>query len=284
MDVLRFGIVTGSILLLSTVGFSMVWRSERFLNIAHGQLILLGAYVAYLFNVVFGWGILAAAIAAVLITALTGLLIAIFFYKPVRHYGELVLLFTSIGLAYVIYGLVQALAGTNVKAFNMSPSKVWTIGGQPIVTPHEFIIIMIAVICVVLLHLFLTKTKKGRGIRAMAGNRDLARIRGIHAEELSRYVWLISSGLAGLAGVLLAVNGSLHTEMGWIEILFILSAAVLGGLGGIYGTMIAAFIIGLSMEFSSLFISPSYRTAIAFLIIILVLSFKPQGLSKGGTA
>ncbi len=284
MDIIRFGIISGCILLLSTVGFSMIWKSERFLNIAHGQLILVGAYLAYLFNVTWKLPFVISALAAVALTALIGLALAKVFFDPVRRHGELVLLFTSIGLAYVLYGIVQAFAGTNVRAYHLSPAKAWMIGGRPLVTPHELVIILIAIACVVFLHVFLTRTKSGKGIRAMAGNRELAQIRGIYAGKLSTYVWLISSGLAGLAGVLLAVNGSLHPEMGWAEILIVLSAAVLGGLGGIYGTMAAALLIGLSMEFSSLFISPSYRTGIAFMIIILVLFFRPQGLFRGGTA
>ncbi|MBP1154463.1 MULTISPECIES: branched-chain amino acid ABC transporter permease [unclassified Paenibacillus] len=283
MDIIKFGIVTGCILLLSTVGFSMIWKSEKFLNIAHGQLILVGAYIAYLFNVTLGLPFAVSAIGSVVVTAFIGLLIAKVFYYPVRHQGQLVLLFTSIGLAYVIYGTVQALAGTKVKAYNLAPTQALTIGGKSFFTPHEIAIIFIAITCALSLHIFLAKSKSGRGIRAMAENIRLAQIRGIHFSRLYTFIWLIASGLAGLAGVLLAMNGSLHTDIGWIEILVVLSAAVLGGSGAIYGAMLAALIIGLSMDFSTLIIPASYRPTVAFLIIILVLFIRPQGLSKGGS-
>ena len=284
IDVLIFGIVSGTILLLGSIGFSLVWKTENFLNITHGQMILLGAYVAYFFNVVLNWSLLLSAIITVVLTAFVGLLIAKVFFYPVRRHGTLAQLFTSVGLAYVIYGLVQAFGGVSLKSYNIATNKAFMINDYPIMTLNQLIIVIVAIISILFLHLFLTQTKQGRGIRAMAGNRQLSETRGIDTEKLSSYVWLIASGLGGLAGVLLGIYGSLHTELGWEQILIIMSVAVLGGLGSLYGTMIAALLVGIAMDVSTLFIDSAYRTSIAFFIIILVLLVRSQGLTRKGVS
>jgi branched-subunit amino acid ABC-type transport system permease component len=277
-----FGIVTGGILLLASVGFSLIWKTEGFLNIAHGQLLLVGAYLAYFFNVPLKLPFILAAILSIVITAFLGLFLAKFVYFPIRKSGILVLLFTSIGLSWMIYGIVQAVAGTKLRGYDLPTGKAWMIGGQPIMSFREFSIIVIALICGIFLHYFFNKTKSGRGVRAMAGNRELAEIRGINSKQLSDRVWLMASGMAGLAGIMLGMTGALNMELGWQQILIIMAVAILGGLGNLYGTMLAAFLIGLVMDLSTLIIPTSYRTTIAFVIIILVLFIRPQGLSKGG--
>ncbi|OMP67265.1 branched-chain amino acid ABC transporter permease [Domibacillus epiphyticus] len=284
MDYIVFGIVTGCILIIASIGFSMVWKTENFLNIAHGQLLLIGAYFAYLFkevlNIPFGLSL----VSSVILTAFVGLLLAKIFYFPVRKSGILVLLFTSIGLSWVIYGIIQAIVGPDIRTYGLETSRMIELLGKQIISYQELFIIILSLSCVMALHFILTKTKNGKGFRAMAENRDLAQIRGINSKKLSDYVWLISSGLAGLAGILLAMTGTLNMELGWQQILIIMSVAIVGGMGNLYGTMLAALIIGLSMDISTIIVPTSYRTAIAFIFVILVLLIRPQGLSKGGTA
>ncbi|WHZ00906.1 branched-chain amino acid ABC transporter permease [Neobacillus sp. YX16] len=282
MEYVIYGIITGCILIIASIGFSMVWKTENFLNIAHGQMLLIGAYMAYLFKSVLNFPFALAMILSVIATAVLGLLLAKVFYFPVRKNGILVLLFTSIGLSWVIYGIVQAIVGPQIRTFGLETSNMIEVFGSQILSYQELFIILISLACVSFLHYILTKTKNGKGFRAMAENRDLAQIRGINSKKLSNYVWLISSGLAGLAGILLAMTGTLNMELGWHQILIIMSVVIVGGMGNLYGTMLAALIIGLSMDVSTMIVPTSYRTAIAFVIVILVLLIRPQGLSKGG--
>jgi branched-subunit amino acid ABC-type transport system permease component len=284
MDYLIFGIVTGCILIIASLGFSMVWKTENFLNIAHGQTLLIGAYSAYFFKVVLNLPFLIAASASVISTALLGLLLAKIFYFPVRKNGILVLLFTSVGLSWVIYGVIQGIVGPEIRTFGLETSKMIELFGTQIISFLELNIIITSLVCIVSLHLILTKTKNGKGFRAMADNRDLAQLRGINSKKLSDYVWLISSGLAGLAGILLAMTGTLNMELGWHQILVIMSVVIVGGMGNLYGTMLAALIIGLSMDLSTIILPTSYRTAVAFIIVIIVLLIRPQGLSRGGAS
>ena len=279
MESVIFGIVAGSIILLGAIGFSMTLKAEGFINIAHGQMLLLGAYAALFFNSL-GLGMLLAVLLSFIVCGLTGVLINRFLYRPVKEKGILVLLFTSIGTAYVISGLVSAVAGKRLMAYDMAPVRAINIGGIPLLTKYELLIIVISLGSVLALHFFLARTSLGKAIRAVADNYDLARIRGFNTRLTSDWVWFIASGLAALAGVFSGILGSLHTDMGWHQIIIILAATVLGGLGSLYGVMVASLLLGLCMEFGILFLPSSYRSAIAFAIIILVLLLKPEGLQS----
>ncbi len=275
------GLVTGTILLLGTVGFSLVKRIENFLNIAHGQVLTLGAYLGYTFNVKLGWNIFLSFIAATLVTTLVGWLIFKVFYKPIRSYGNLYLLFTSVGVAYIIHGAIEAFYGVQAKSYNVPASKVFEINGVPIISGIEAAVIVLALGSAFGLHLFLTRTFTGKAIRAMASNLSLANARGIDTEKIASVAWLLSSALGAMAGIFSGLIGTVYTDMGWAVILLILSAAVLGGLGSLYGVMIGAMIIGLSMDLSVIILPSSYRPAVAFAMVIVVLLFKPQGILGG---
>ena len=177
-----------------------------------------------------------------------GVLIFRFLYQPVKKRGILVLLFTSVGVAYVINGVVGAIAGTRVMAYDLPPVRAMKFGGVPLLTVYEAMIIGFALLAALLIHIFLTSTWIGKSIRAVADNYDLARVRGFDPVRTSDYVWFIASALAGLAGVFLGIIGSVHLLMGWQQIIIILAATVLGGLGSIYGVMLASMLLGIGME------------------------------------
>ncbi|MHB1404460.1 MAG: branched-chain amino acid ABC transporter permease [Desulfitobacteriaceae bacterium] len=275
------GLVTGTILLLGTVGFSLVKRIENFLNIAHGQVLTLGAYLGYTFNVKLGWNIYLAFLAATLITTVVGWLIFKVFYQPIRSHGNLYLLFTSVGVAYIIHGVIEAFYGVQAKTYSVPVSKVLEINGIPIISGTEAAVIVLALGSAFGLHLFLTRTLTGKAIRAMASNLSLANARGIDTEKIASVAWLLSSALGAMAGIFSGMIGTVYTDMGWAVILLILSAAVLGGLGSLYGVMIGAMIIGLSMDLSVIILPSSYRPAVAFAMVIVVLLFRPQGILGG---
>ncbi|MGE0210785.1 MAG: branched-chain amino acid ABC transporter permease [Parvibaculaceae bacterium] len=279
MDVLTYGIISGSIILLGSLGFSLTLKTERFLNIAHGQMLLFGAYAALFLNQR-GLDMVTAAAVATVASGLLGVLIHRVLYEPVRSRGILVLLFTSVGVAYVLNGLIGAFAGKRMQAYDLPAVRALTIGDRPIMTIYELLIVLIAVAAAIGIHLFLTRTWTGKSIRAVSDNYDLARVRGFNPRRVSDYVWFIASALAGLAGVFTGIIGSLHLEIGWQQTIIILAATVLGGLGSVYGVMLASFVLGIGMELGITVLPSSYRMAIAFLIIILVLFLRPQGLES----
>ncbi len=279
VEFLIYGLITGSIILLGSLGFSMILKAEGFINVAHGQMFLLGAYLALFFNKL-GLGMIPATILVVPCAGLIGVLLFRLIYQPVKSRGTLVLLFTSVGVAYAINGFVGALAGKRMQAYDLPPVRAYTVGGYPLMTVYELMIVVIALVAALGIHIFLSRTWLGKGIRAVADNYDLVRIRGFDPERSSDVVWFIASGLAAVAGVFAGIVGSLHLQMGWQQIIIILAATVLGGIGSIYGVMLASMLLGLGMEIGITVLPSHYRTGIAFVIIIIVLFIRPEGLQS----
>ena len=277
LQVIIFGLVQGSILALATVGFAMTRQTEGFLNIAHGQYLAIGAFLGLVYFDNLGANVFVAGLLVVLSMGVIGVAIARIVFDPVRKRGALVLLFTSIGLAYALYGAIIAIFGTDVKLFSVSFGKSFAIGSASI-TVGEIIIIALALLTVAGLWLFLTFTRIGMWVRAVASNPELARVRGIRVQIVSSTVWFIAAGLAGLAGMLLAIIGSASPELGWANILVILAVAVMGGVGRIYAVIAAGLLLGLVMSLSAEVIPIAYQTVVAFGVLVLVLVVRPEGL------
>ncbi len=277
MQNLIFGLISGSILALASVGLSMIRQTEGFINIAHGQMLTVGAFLGFLMVNTLGLNVFLAGLIAMLAVGLLGVVLAKVVFDPVVGKGALAQLFTSIGLAYLLYGLVRIIFGAKVQFFPNLFGRRFDLGAFNITT-GELVIIGLAAFSTVSLHLFLTRTKLGTWIRATASNPDLARLRGIPVKRVSQAVWFVASALAGLAGVMLGVMGNVSSELGWAQILMVLAAAVLGGLGSIYGVLAAGLLLGLIMDLSALVIPSTYRVVVAFGALVLVLLLRPQGL------
>jgi branched-subunit amino acid ABC-type transport system permease component len=279
VDTIVFGIVTGCVILLGAVGFSMTMNSDHFVNVAYGQMLLLGAYLALLVgNLLHSF--IPAAIIAIVLTGAIGMGLYLTIFRPVKAKGALILLFTSVGLSYVINGVIGAIAGKKTYSYDIPAVQAIQIGKTPLLTIYQLLVVIIALVSAITLHLFLTRTHSGKLIRAVADNYNLARIRGVNPLRIALYVWFIASSFAAVAGIFSGMLGSLDVELGWKQILIILSATVLGGLGSIYGVMVASILIGLVMQLGILVIPSYYRSAIAFSIIIIVLLIKPEGLAS----
>jgi neutral amino acid transport system permease protein len=277
MQNIVFGLITGSILALATVGFSMIRQTEGFINIAHGQFLALGAFLGLLFADTLGWSIWIAGPAAAIAVGLVGVVLSIVVFRPIRGHGALVQLFSSVGLAYVLYGLIIVIFGARVHYYPVSFGRQFQLGSI-LFTMGELLIVALAAFSVLALHVFLTRTSMGMWVRAVASNPNLARVRGVQVDRVSLTVWYISTSLAGLAGVMLGVVGAVNSELGWVNILLVLAAAVLGGFGSIYGVIAAGLLLGLVMDLSAVVIPTQYRTVVAFAALVLVLVFRPEGL------
>jgi neutral amino acid transport system permease protein len=270
-----FGLITGSLLAVATAGFALLRNTERFLHIAHGQFMALGAFLAVVLTP--EWGLVAGVVVAVAVTAGLGVLCGAVLFDPVKPQGGNVLLFTSIGLAWVVYALLIAIFGTDVRIFEVSLGRAVDVG--PIsIAPGELVILGVAAAVVLSLWALLTRTAMGRSIRAVASNRELAQVRGVPVVRVTRVIWALSSGLAAVAGILLGILGTVTTELGWTNILLVLAAAVLGGTGNILGVIAASLVLGVVMDASALVIDTAYRPVVAFVILVAVLVLRPEGL------
>lgn len=278
LQTLVFGIVTGAYLIVATLGFALVSRVEKFLNIAHAEFISAGAFITYFLNAREGWSIVPAGIVAVVGVAILAAVVGRLVYTPIRQAGSIVLLITSVGVVYVLQGGIEAIVTPGVYNFQLPREQTIDLGPVE-VGSHDLVVIGLATLCVVALHAVLTKTQIGLQLRAIASDDNLAAARGIDAARTSTYVWLAAGALAGLAGVLLGLQGALNTEIAFAQILLILSVSIVAGIGSIYGVVVAALLLGIAMDMSTLVIPSGYREAIAFALIIVILLVRPEGLS-----
>lgn len=280
LQYVAFGVIDAGFLTLATLGFALVSRVHKFLNLAHAELMSVAALLTWALSAVVGLPFALAALVAIGAVALLGLVVGRVVYEPMLSRGPAILLIVSVGVVYLIHGTIEAAVSPGIKSYELPRLADWQLG--PVhASPYKVGVLAAAAAAFLGLHLLLTRTSLGVSIRAIANNRELAEIRGIDVARTTRTVWLIASGLAGVAGVALGVLGTLTTDIAFEQILLILSVSILAGLRSIYGVVIAALIVGLAMDVSTLWIPGGYRTAIAFIVIILALAFRPQGLLGG---
>ncbi|HCJ79528.1 MAG TPA: hypothetical protein DHV84_06045 [Desulfotomaculum sp.] len=278
-------LVTGSLYLLAGTGLTLTYGLSRFPNFAYAEFITLGGFIGYVLveqkNTPFLLAFLVAFIVAGLISALAYGLI---FQPLVRRKASLIhLMVASIGLGYILRYGIGEIWGWSALSFTIS----WPLYDVNTVriTGLWLWLIFTAVILGLVLHALLTGTKIGKAIRGIATNPELALVSGVNVERVIFFTWFIGAGLAAAAGIFRGADARLTPMLGWDILLPIFAASVLGGIGNFYGLIIAAYILGLAENFGVIFLtvvglSTEYRMAIAFLILIIVLLVKPQGLGK----
>ena len=203
-------------------------------------------------------------------------------YRRLRQRGANAptLAMTSLGLAIAIRGLVQILWGTQVLSYPRESRQVFLLPLDVRIPPDNIFIAAAALALVAAVYLLLTRTKMGKAMRATADNPDLALVTGINTQRVIWTTWAIGGGLAAIAGILLAVSqAQLLPAMGWKFLIPLFAAVILGGIGNPYGALAGAFIIGVTMEVSTQWINPSYKPAVAFAIMIIVLLARPRACS-----
>ena len=276
-QLLIYGVVLGSIIVLGAIGLSLTYGILGFANFAHGDTMTAGAYLALLFKAGFGWPLWAALPAAMACTAALAVLIDKSLYQRLRGRGSVTLLIASVGVALVLRNLVQAIWGPDTHFFNQGiqlPMRVWGLR----IKPDHLTIAGVALALVVGVHLFLRYTKLGKAMRAMADNPELARVSGIDTGRVVAWTWALGSALAAAAGVLLGLDTQLSPQMGWNILLPLFAAVILGGIGSPYGAMAGGMIIGVAQELSTLVISTAYKPVVAFVLMIFILLLRPAGI------
>jgi branched-chain amino acid transport system permease protein/neutral amino acid transport system permease protein len=279
LQLLLFGIVLGSIITLGAIGVSLIFGILRFAHFAHGDMMTAGAYFAFFFVTVFGCSIWAALPFAVAGTILLALCFDQIVYKPLRRTRPVILLIASIGVSLIPQHLVQIIWGPDNVVYEPGIKlPVHFLGLR--MKQDQIFIVLGAVALVVFLRLFLQRTKVGKAMRAMSDDPDLARVTGIDTERVIVWTWVIGGGMACAAGIFLGLDTRLQPTMGWHLLLPIFAATILGGIGNPYGAIAGGMVVGITSEMSTLIILPSYKPAIAFALMVIMLIVRPTGLFK----
>ncbi len=281
------GITLGSIYALGAVGVSMIFGILRFAHFAHGDLMTVGAYGALSAVWVLGvspWLAMPFAIGFAVIAALC---CDRMFYKPLRDLPTIYTVIASFGVALILRSLIQVLWGTESQVYSSGFQKPLVYFDTIRIASRHVQIISATIVITVALHLFLTYSRAGRCMRAVADDASLARVAGIDTDNIIRWTWVIGAALAAVAGVFVGLDTDVHTNLGWNMLLPMFAAALLGGIGKPLGAITGGLIIGVVEEcvsypfFGESLLSPSYKSAVAFVIMIALLLFRPQGLFRG---
>lgn len=277
------GFATGSILAMAAVGASLVFGVLRIGNFAHGDYLTLGAYTALFANVGLDLPLPLAALFAVGGVALFAGVMEIGLFRPMRGKGMASVFIVTIGLALLMRHVLYLVAGSRPQQYVLDQAQVFIFGPVRI-SPGQMIVIVTALIVIPLVGLFLARSRVGKSMRAVADNPDLAAVSGINRSRIAIYTWALAGGLAGLAGMLLALlQGSFDPEMGWASLFVIFTAVILGGIGSAYGALVGGLVLGLTIDIATWSalaggLDPRFRPVLAFGLLIGLLLFRPQGV------
>ena len=310
------GVVIGLVIGLAGIGLSMTYSILNFANFSHGDLVSLGAFTGWGVAFVVAAGsdipiralltvraagnatpgdigahvlstpgaILVGLVVAFVVTALVALGLDRAFYKPMRDRSGISLLIASIGVALVVRYLIQFVYGSGRRGVTASVDAS-NVAFGPLglsVNAHQLTLSVAAIALMFATHFMLQHTKLGTAMRAMADNKDLALITGIPAERVVTATWLIGGGLAGASGYLyVLLRGTIQFDFGWLLLLLIFAAVILGGIGSVYGAIAGGLVIGIVFTTSTIWIPSDFNEAAAFAVMILVLLFRPEGIFGG---
>ena len=279
------GIALGSIIALGAVGLTLTVGILRLSNFAHGDLMTVGAYVAWTLNQTQIPGlnnIWVSMLVGIVATIGIALLAEAVLWKRMRRVRATAttLVIISIGLALFLRNGILLVWGSQAKRYNLPISEAIDFLGVKLEF-YKLVVLGLAILAIAGLHFLLQNTKIGKAMRAVADDVDLARVTGIDVERVVLWTWIIAAGLTGLAGQMLGLVTVNRPDMGWFLILPMFAAITLGGIGNPYGAIAGAFIIGIAQEVAVPLVGSQYKLAIALILMVLTLLFRPQGLFKG---
>jgi branched-subunit amino acid ABC-type transport system permease component len=279
---LGFGLVTASVLALAAVGLSLQFGVTNYINFAYGEFLTLGAYLAWTLNRGLHLNFWVCLVVGTLLMGVVAVIVNRVALRPFVARGSplLFLLIVTFGLSLILANGILAIWGSGFVSYDVAKETPFQ-AGPFVFTPNQVLIVVIAIAVMLGVHLLLTRTRMGKAMRAMSDNADLARVSGIDTGRVTAFTWLLSGSLAGLAGIVLALNITNFQPAFGGEFLFVIFAAViLGGVGSPYGAILGALAIGLVTEVSAVVLSSAYKNDVAFAVLILMLLLRPQGIMR----
>lgn len=284
MNILQYcinGISIGSIYAIIALGYTMVYGIAKMLNFAHGDIIMVGAYICYCVTNYLGMPPILGILASMAVCTLLGIVIEGLAYKPLRGTPSLAVLITAIGVSYFLQNAAQLIWGSNPKSFTsvVSTIKPFLLFGSLTITGEVLVTVVVSVVIMLALTWFTSSTRIGKSMRAVSEDRDAAQLMGINVNKTISITFAIGSALAAVAGVLMCSSiPVLQPTTGSMPGIRAFTAAVLGGIGSIPGAMLGGILLGIIETFAKAFLSTQFSDAIVFGVLIIILLVKPAGL------
>jgi neutral amino acid transport system permease protein len=276
VDGIRFGLLIA----MAAVGLSLVYGTTRLINFAHGELVTMGAVVAWYLEAGHGWWLGLATVVAVVTVGAFGGLLERYLWRPLRarRTGLFQLLIVSLGLSFVLRHVILIIFGGSSRSYREYgvQESVHLLGVA--VTPRDLALIVISVLVLTSTGLMLERTPIGQAMRAVADNRDLAEASGVDVKRVILSVWILGAGLAALGGAMLGLSDGVSWDMGFQVLLLVFAGVILGGLGTAYGAMVGGLVIGIVTQLSTLVFPAEMKILWALVVLVLVLLAKPEGV------
>ncbi len=275
------GISLGSVYAIIALGYTMVYGIAKMLNFAHGDVIMVGAYISFCVTQYMGLPALVSVVAAMAVCTLLGIVIERLAYKPLRQATSLAVLITAIGVSYFLQNMALLIWGSNPKSFasvvNFGSLRLF--GGRLVITSEALTTVLANIVIMITLTLFTGKTKIGKAMRAVSEDKGAAELMGINVNATISMTFAIGSALAAIAGVLLCSSyPTLMPTTGSMPGIKAFTAAVFGGIGSIPGAMIGGILLGIIEILGKAYVSTELGDAFVFAVLIVVLLVKPSGL------
>ena len=272
------GLNIGSIYALIALGYTMVYGIAQLINFAHGDVIMVGAYISFI-SMKFGLPWWLAVIISIVACAVLGVVMEKVAYKPLRNASRISLLITAIGISYLLQNLFQLIFGANPQPYHSFITlPALNLGGISI-QANYYITFSVSVLLMILLTLFVNKTTMGKAMRAVSEDEGAAKLMGINVDTTISLTFAIGCALAAIAGILYAnCYPMINPTLGSLPGIKAFIAAVLGGIGSIPGAVLGASILGMVEAMTKAYISSQLTDTIVFAILILMLVFKPAGI------
>jgi branched-chain amino acid transport system permease protein len=271
------GVVYGTLLTLPAMGLTIIYAVLRFPSFAVAAHATVGAFAGYVANVAFGLPLALAFVAAFVVTGLVGVVSDEAALRPLRGRGSLTVAIASIALGIVLENTLRFGFGNELRGYEVPLQRDWIVYGIR-VGPQQLSNLAVAVVLMAGIFAFFRFTRAGKAMRAVADNPMLAAIRGVDPVIVRRFANFVGMALAGLGGILIALDTSVDPLIGSRILLAIFAAAIVGGMGSVPGAVLGGLIIGIAEQLSLLVIPPIYRTAVSFIVILVVLTIRPAGL------
>jgi len=280
MQLIVNGIIAGSIYALIAIGFTIIYRTVKFFHFAHGVVYAAGAYLAFTFVVSLGLNPIFSFFLAAVLAGVVGVGIDRFIYYPLRRQkaSNLVFLIASFGVFIFLQNLLQLIYGAQILTLRTGPIKEGHHFLGAVITNIQTLILVVSVLLMILLWLFIKRTKLGKAMRAVSDDPIAASVVGIHPEKVIFTAFAIGSALAGAAGILISLETNIEPTMGLSAILKGIIASIIGGIGSIPGAMFGGFFLGIVENLGIWKIQAGWKDCIAFVILIIFLLLRPGGI------
>ena len=273
------GLGLGSVYAIIALGYTMVYGIAKMLNFAHGDIIMIGAYVAFFALSRFQLPLFVSVILSIVVCTILGVVIERLAYKPLRQASSLSVLITAIGVSYFLQNAAQLLWTSNTKVFPSIVSNAYLKIGDLSISYLTIITIAVCIAIMIVLTLFISKTKTGMAMRACSEDKGAAMLMGINVNTTISITFAIGSGLAAIASILLcATYPSVYPTLGSMPGIKAFTAAVFGGIGSIPGAFLGGLMLGVIETLTKAYISTQLSDAIVFAVLIVVLLINPTGL------